>query len=608
MTVRDEESVARARGPQDGSGGSGGTELLPVASGARVRALLGELLRPHRGLAAAGAAVMAAATAVGMLTPPLLGRVVDLVAGHRPADAVTPVIVLLAAVAVIQGLATAWGLTLVARLGETVLARLRERFVERALHLPLARVERSGSGDLVARVTGDVSQVAEAVRKALPELVRSVLAILLTLTGLAVLDWRFLVAALLAAPVQAYTARWYVRRAVPLYAEQRVANGAQQQQLLDSIGGGATVRALRLEDEHAGLVARRSSAVVGLTMRGVTLVLRFYMRLHVAEYTGLAAVLIAGFLLVRGGSVSIGAATAAALYFHNLFTPMNTALALLDDAQSAAAGLARLAGVADQPAPEPAGRLSPRDASVTAAGLGHAYVPGRHVLHCVDLHVRPGERVALVGASGAGKTTVARLVAGVHRPTAGTVLIGGIDLEDLGPAAARRAVALVTQEVHVFAGPLADDLRLARPGATGAELSEALAAVGALEWARALPDGLDTVVGEGGHRIGGAQAQQLALARLILADPAVAVLDEATAEAGSSGARELEQATDRAVAGRTALVVAHRLTQAASADRVVVMEDGRVVESGTHDELRVAGGRYAALWRAWSGTREPDRP
>ncbi|MGI5200642.1 ABC transporter transmembrane domain-containing protein [Spirillospora sp. CA-108201] len=367
--VRDDGSVPRTEGPGDDAGRAGGAELLPVASGGRVRALLGELVRPHRGLAAAGAVVMAAATAVGMLTPPLLGRVVDLVARHRPPDAVTPVIALLAAVAVVQGLATAWGLTLVARLGETVLARLRERFVERALHLPLAQVERSGSGDMVARATGDVSLVAEAVRKALPELVRSVPAILLTLAGLAVLDWRFFVAALLAAPVQAYTARWYVRRAVPLYAEQRVANGAQQQQLLEGIGGAATVRALRLEDEHAGLVARRSSAVVDLTMRGVTLVLRFYMRLHVAEYTGLAAVLVAGFLLVRGGSVSVGTATAAALYFHNLFTPMNTALALLDDAQAAAAGLARLTGVADRPAPRPSGRLRPRDASVPTREL-----------------------------------------------------------------------------------------------------------------------------------------------------------------------------------------------------------------------------------------------
>ncbi|MFD0687244.1 ABC transporter ATP-binding protein [Actinomadura fibrosa] len=586
--------------------GSQGGELLPVASWARVRALVGELVRPHRGLAAAGAAVMTAATAVGMLTAPLLGRVVDLVAEHRPPDAVTPVIALLAAVAVVQGLTTAWGLSLVARLGETVLARLRERFVERALHLPLAEVERSGSGDLVARVTGDVSLIAEAVRKALPELVRSVLAIALTLAGLALLDWRFLLAALLAAPVQACTARWYVRNAVPLYAEQRVANGAQQQQLLDSIGGGATVRAFRLEEQHAGLVARRSSAVVNLTMRGVTLVLRFYMRLHVAEYTGLAAVLVTGFLLVRGGSASVGTATAAALYFHNLFTPMNTALALLDDAQAAGAGLARLAGVADRPAPEPPRALPPGDASVTLSGVGHEYVPGRPVLRDVDLDVRPGERVALVGASGAGKTTVARLVAGVQRPATGTVRIGGVDLADLGPAATGRAVALVTQEVHVFAGPLAADLRLARPGATDADLRAALDAVGALEWASALPDGLDTVVGDGGHRLGGAQAQQLALARLVLADPPVAVLDEATAEAGSSGARALERAADRAVAGRTALVVAHRLTQAASADRVVVMEDGRVVESGTHDDLRAAGGRYAALWRAWSGTREHD--
>lgn len=577
------------------------TELLPVADGSRVRALLGELVRPHRGLAVGAAGVMAVATAVGMLTPPLLGRVVDLVADRREPDAITPVIVLLVVVAVGQGLSTAWGLSLMARLGETVLARLRERFVERALHLPLAEVERSGSGDLVARVTGDVSLIAEAVRKALPELVRSVLAIVLTLVGLALLDWRFFLAALLAAPIQVYTARWYVRRAVPLYAEQRVANGSQQQQLLDSIGGGATVRAFRLEDEHAGLVARRSTAVVDLTMRGVKLVLRFYMRLHIAEYTGLAAVLIAGFFLVRNGSASVGTATAAALYFHNLFTPMNTALALLDDAQSAGAGLARLAGVADGPAPERAREVEPNDGSVVVTELGHSYVQGRPVLHGVDLDVQAGERVALVGASGAGKTTVARLVAGVHRPGAGSVLIGGVEPRDAG-----RAVALVTQEVHVFAGPLAGDLRLARPDATDDELRAALDAVGALEWIKALPDGLDTVVGEGGHRISGGQAQQLALARLILADPKVAVLDEATAEAGSSGARALEKAAERAVDGRTALVVAHRLTQAASADRVVVMEDGRVVESGTHEELRAAGGRYAQLWRAWSGTREHD--
>ncbi|RSN67527.1 MULTISPECIES: ABC transporter ATP-binding protein [Actinomadura] len=563
--------------------------LLPTASGARTRAVLGELVRPHRGLAAAGFGVLTAATATGLLTAPLVGRIVDAVAQRRDPDVITWIVAGLIAVAVVQGVTTAAGLSLVSRLGETVLARLRERFVERALHLPLDELERAGSGDLVARVTGDVSLVAEAVRRALPELVRSSLAIVLTLGALALLDWRFLLAALCAAPVQAYTARWYVRRAVPLYAEQRVANGAQQQQLLDGIGGAATVRAFRLEEEHTGLVARKSRALVELTMRTIHLVLRFYCRLHVAEYTGLAAVLVAGFVLVGGGHASIGTATAAALYFHNLFAPMNTVLVLIDDAQAAGAGLARLVGVADRPAPGAPAETAPGDGSVTAAAVEHAYVPGRPVLHGIDLRVRPGERVALVGASGAGKTTLAKLVAGVHAPTGGTVRADG--------------VALVTQEVHVFAGTLAEDLRLADPDAPDERLRDALARVGALEWADALPDGLGTVVGEGGHRLTSARSQQLALARLVLADPRVAVLDEATAEAGSAGAKVLERAAERAVEGRTALVVAHRLTQAASADRVVVMDGGRVVESGTHDELRAAGGAYAALWAAWSGSR-----
>ncbi|KIF71799.1 multidrug ABC transporter permease [Streptomyces sp. AcH 505] len=588
----------------DGQQNDTARELLPTASGAETRAAVAALLRPRRALALAGFTAMVAATAVGLLTQPLLGRIVDLAADRRPPGMITLPVVLLVAVAVVQGLTTGLGLSLISRLGESVLAQLRERFVERALGLPLERVERAGSGDLTARVTGDVSLIADAVRNALPELARSLLAIVLTLGALALLDWRFLLAALIAVPVQLYTARWYVRNAVPIYTEQRVAVGAQQQQLLDTIGGSATVRAFRLEREHTERVTARSWSAVELTMRGVRLVLRFYSRLHVAEFIGLTAVLVTGFLLVRDGSASIGTATAAALYFHSLFTPVNSALALLDDAQSAGAGLARLVGVAGLPLPpQPERPPVPRDASVTVSGVGHAYRPGHQVLSDVHLDLRPGERVALVGASGAGKTTLAKLVAGIHAPASGTVRLGGVDLTELGPAATGRSVALITQEVHVFAGTLADDLLLARPGAGEPELRDALAQVDALGWADALPDALATVVGDGGHRLSSAQTQQLALARLILADPPVAVLDEATAEAGSAGARVLEKAADRAVDGRTALVVAHRLTQAASADRIVVMDAGRVVESGTHDELRSAGGRYAALWEAWSDTR-----
>ncbi|MFC8074185.1 ABC transporter ATP-binding protein [Streptomyces sp. NPDC057307] len=691
----------------------GARELLPVASAARTRAAVVTLVRPDRPRAVLALAVLVAATAVGLLVQPLLGQVVDIVADRRPADDLTLPVVLLVVVAVVQGAATTLGLTQVARLGETVLARLREQFVDRALSLPADRLERAGSGDLTARVTGDVARVAEAVRSALPELARSVLAIVLTLAAMAVLDWRFLLAALVAVPVQALTARWYVRRAVTLYARQRVATGAQQQQLLETIGGASTVRGYLLETEHTERVAARSRAAVDLTMRGVRLVLGFYGRLHVAEYLGLGAVLTMGWLLVGDGAVSVGTATAAALYFHSLFGPVNAALVLLDDAQQAGAGLARLVGVTDLheienaggrpggrvdgagrvPAARRRGAAAPgtgtaatgggggphakarvaaegtatggesaaadtsTDTDVAATGtvgaeadaaagtdssadadggtdvargvadrggattttrtpapgtavashrdggdavvvnrVSHAYGAGPVVLHEVSLVLAVGEQVALVGTSGAGKSTLARLVAGVQAPAGGSVWVGG------------RGVVLVTQEVHVFAGTLRDDLRLARADATDAELRDALSTVHALSWAEALPDGLDTVVGEGGHRLDAARAQQLALARLVLTDPPVAVLDEATAEAGSAGARVLERSAAAALAGRTSLVVAHRLTQAVAADRVVVLDGGRVVESGPHEALRDAGGPYSALWTAWSGSRTASPP
>ncbi|RZT85095.1 ATP-binding cassette subfamily C protein [Pseudonocardia sediminis] len=579
-------------------------DLLPTADRRRILGVLGALLRTRRGTAVAAVAALVADAAVSLVVAPLLGRIVDLVAERAPASAVTGPVLLLAAAALVQGALAVLGLALVARVGESMLADLRETFVQRALGLPLERVERAGAGDLTSRVTEDVAVVGEAAREAVPEIARAGLLICLTLVGLAALDRRFLLAALCAAPVQVLTARWYLRRSTSLYARERTAAGAQQQQLLDTVGGVATVRALGLDPEHTRRVHARSEDVVQVALGVVRLQTGFFGRLNGAEFIGIAAVLGAGFALVGSGTVTVGTATAAALYFVGLFGPVNQVLFLLDTAQSAAAGLARIVGVADLPEPPaPEHPRHPDGARIGADGLGHAYRPGHDVLDGVDLEVPDGSTVVLVGASGAGKTTLARLVAGVHTPTRGRVRIGGVTPAEQGPDVLRATVAMVTQDVHVFAGTLAQDLRLARPAATDDELLDALDAVGAREWALALPDGTATVVGAGGQTLTAQQSQQLALARLILTDAPVVVLDEATAEAGSAGARVLDAAARRATRGRTAVVVAHRLTQAVDADAVVVLDGGRVVERGTHDELVAAGGRYAQLWSAWTGAR-----
>ncbi|QYB02128.1 ABC transporter ATP-binding protein/permease [Rhodococcus sp. USK10] len=583
------------------------TELLPIANARDTWAWLRTELGRRRGRSVFTLLVAAVAAGMALVPVYVFGVLVDRVQDGAPPSTIGWVVAVIASAAVVGGLCAGFASYLIRSLGEGILADLRERTVDRALRLPIQTVERVGKGDLLSRVGDDVAVIGKAVTDVVPNLVTAVLLVVLSMVTMLGIDWRLGLAGMVALPMYALAMRWYLPRSAPVYAAERVAMGERSQALISSMQGARTVRAYGLEDSHLGQINGASEKARDLSVGVFALFTRFAGRGNRAEFVGLATILAAGFALVNADIVTVGQTTTAALLFHRLFNPIGMLMYTFDEVQSAGASLARLVGVVDLDDDSSAGTAAEEnvgenaDATLELDGVRHSYDGSHEVVHGISLHVKSGERVALVGSTGAGKTTVAAIAAGSIVPTLGSVRIGGTALSDLQPGDLRRRVAIVSQEVHVFAGPLIDDLRLAAPDASEEDAAMALKAVGADGWVTALDDGVQTVVGEGGHELTAAQAQQLALARLVLANPAVAILDEATAEAGSAGAWELEASAEAATRGRTTLVVAHRLTQAAAADRVVVLEHGRIVEEGPHTRLVAAGGRYAELWSAWEG-------
>ncbi|MFF4854968.1 ABC transporter ATP-binding protein [Streptomyces rubiginosohelvolus] len=579
---------------------------LRTATGGEAARWVARHCRQAPWLSASTVLTTVAGAALQVLPVLLLGQVVDGVVGGESRSILLTVGILMVAAALFGAAATAASTFLIGKLGAELLARLREEAVRAVLGMPSARVEQVGRGDVLSRVGDDVAVISKGIRTAVPTVFSAGVLVVIATIGMFGLDWRLGLAGACALPAYALALRWYLPRSAPLYRKQRAAQAHRAQALISGLNGIDTVRAYRLEDAVREKVTDESWRVRNLGIEVFRFFGRFVGRENRAEFIGLVLILVVGYALLEADAATLGEVSAAPLMFHRLFTPLGAIMFTFDEAQKSGASLTRLVGVFSEPSEE---RLV-GDASVATAAVAPYPVtvrdltftyPGAEdpVLRDVSLSIPAGGSLALVGATGAGKSTLAALIAGIGRPQAGSVHIGTHDLAGMDEAGARALVSILTQETHVFSGPLADDLRLAAPLASDDDLMDALRTVGAGEWAAALPDGLNTPVGEGGERLDVTKVAQLALARLVLARSPVVVLDESTAEAGSEGAAELDRAVLAACSGRTTLFVAHRLTQAMAADRIAVLSAGRMVEEGTHSELVELGGQYARLWRAW---------
>lgn len=575
------------------------TTILPVADGPALREGAGRLLRQHRRGFITVALLQSSAAVAGLAGPILLGRIVDGVATGAAVTAVDHAVAILVVAVLLQSVTVRYAQRASMVLGETVFAQLREEFITTVTSLPLSTVEKAGTGDLIGRTTNDVDRVQHTIRFGIPRVLVSVSTIVLTVVAVLLVSWQTGLALITGVPLLVLSVRWYLKRATARYLRESATWAAMNGTFTESVEGARTVEALALAARRR---ARGDSDIAAIVeAEAATLRLRNVLFPSVDMAFGIpsVAVLLWGGYLVSQGHVTIGAVTSVALFTVQLMGPVWELIFWVDEIQVATVSLARIFGVGQVPPDREAGEERPTDEHILAEGVEYAYREDVPVLHGIDLDLAVGERLAIVGPSGAGKSTFGRMLAGVHPPTAGRVTVGDVPLVDLPLEDLRGHVALVTQEHHVFVGTVADNLRLAKAEATDEELLDALVAVDAAGWALALPDGLATAVGSGGTDLTPAQAQQIALARLVLLDPHTLVLDEATSLIDPRQARDLESTLAAVLEGRTVVAIAHRLYTAHDADRVAVIDDGRIAELGSHHELVAAGGEYARLWHSW---------
>ena len=579
---------------------------LPIADNRVVREHARLLLRQHRHELITMLSFYSGAALTALVPAWIIGKITNLATSHQLTSSRISTYV---GVLFVSSLAYA-GLSFLARrrsyvLGERVFAQLREEFLASVLALPLVEVERTSTGDLLSRTTNDIEALSRTVRFAVPEWLVALIQATLTLVVMLVVSPLAALASLVSIPLIVTSTRRYLHYAAPGYKRERMSYATMSGTIAETAEGARTVDAHRLGARQRARVDDNIRESFYAEMYTLLMRLVWFPTVESAFAISVAATLGWSGWLALHHSITIGAATTVTLYVVQINDPIDRLISWLDELQIGQTSLARLVGVSVVRDDRPPTGVEPTDETISVNDVYYAYRPGHDVLEGVNLTVRPGERLAIVGPSGAGKSTLGRLLAGIDSPRAGTVCVGDVALSAMPLDMLRRHVALLTQEHHIFIGSVRENLALAKPSASDDEIGRALGAVDALDWVEQLPDGLGTELGTTGYPVTPAQAQQLALARLVLADPHTLVLDEATALLDPRAARHLERSLGAVLAGRTVIAIAHRLHTAHDADRVCVMVDGRIAELGTHDELVALGGEYAALWSSWRNDPTP---
>lgn len=572
---------------------------LPIAGRREVRQAAARLLRGERRALAVVLALTALTAASGLVGPYLLGKIVGgIEVGGLTASTVDKMALGVLGAAVAHLLLVRYSALRSARLGERFLASLREEAVTRALALPARVVDRLGTGDLLTRMTSDIGTVGQALRDSVPEVLTGLVHLVVVYVALFLLDPVLGLVALVGMPFVAWVLRWYLVRARDAYLVESQAT-SDVAEISAAVGEGSrTIETYGLRDRLVAVAEGAIARSFRARMRTLRLRNVLFPVVSFVSAVPTALVLLIGGLTYTADGAGIEVVVTGSLYVWRLIEPLERVMLWIEFLQRGGASFARVEGIGAHVEPAPAVE-EPDGDRVEVSGARYSYVDGHEVLHGVDLVVQQGERLAIVGVSGAGKSTLGRLIAGVDRPTEGSVLVGGVPVADL-VAAGEQRIVLVTQEHHVFIGTVRENLAMAAPDTGDDRLLEALRTVGA-SWFDELPAGLDTQLGAGGVELDPAQAQQLALARVEVADPHTLVLDEATSSLDPATARQAERAIAAVRENRTVIAIAHRLQTARDADRIAVVDAGRIVELGSHSELVAREGVYATLWRSWHG-------